>query len=80
MDGQDISNIDIAEHRKAIALASQDTMVYSDTIRENIAMGLPGQNVSDEAIWAACRQANIDSFILSLQYPRKYLHFSPGYT
>ncbi|RWA09627.1 hypothetical protein EKO27_g5492 [Xylaria grammica] len=67
VDGQDISHVDIGQHRKKISLVSQDPVVYSGTIRENIALGLPGEVVSDEAIWAACRQANIEQFIVSLQ-------------
>ncbi|KAI0802501.1 putative ABC multidrug transporter [Xylaria sp. FL0064] len=65
--GQDLSKIDIVQHRKAISLVSQDPVMYSGTIKENVAMGLAGENVSDEAIWAACRMANIDKFIISLQ-------------
>ncbi|KAI1773033.1 putative ABC multidrug transporter [Hypoxylon cercidicola] len=64
--GQDLSKIDIAQHRRAISLVSQDSVVFSGTVRENISMGLPGEDVSDEAIWAACRQSNIDGFIISL--------------
>ncbi|KAI2629784.1 putative ABC multidrug transporter [Hypoxylon sp. NC1633] len=67
VEGQDLSKMDIAQHRRAISLVSQDPVIFSGTIRENISMGLPGEEVSDEAIWAACRQANIEAFIISLQ-------------
>lgn len=65
--GQDLSTIDVDKHRRSMSLVSQESMLFSTSIRENIAMGVPGQDVSDEAIWAVCRQANIDSFIASLQ-------------
>jgi ATP-binding cassette subfamily B (MDR/TAP) protein 1 len=65
--GRDLFDVDIKQHRKTISLVSQDPVLYSGTIRENIAMGLPDEDVSDEAIWVACRQANIESFIVSLQ-------------
>jgi ATP-binding cassette subfamily B (MDR/TAP) protein 1 len=67
VDGQDISTIDVDKYRKSISLVSQESVLFSTTVRENIAMGLPGEDVPDEAIWAACRQANIESFIASLQ-------------
>ncbi|KAI0472515.1 multidrug resistance protein 1, 2, 3 [Xylaria cf. heliscus] len=67
VDGQDLSTIDLEQHRKSISLVSQEAVLFSTTIRENIAIGLPGEVVSDEAIWAACQQANIKYFIESLQ-------------
>ncbi|KAI0192134.1 multidrug resistance protein 1, 2, 3 [Astrocystis sublimbata] len=67
VDGRNLSSVDLKQHRKMISLVSQEAVLFSTTIRENIAMGLPGEDVSDEAIWAACRQANIESFIKTLQ-------------
>ncbi|KAH6652878.1 multidrug resistance protein 1, 2, 3 [Truncatella angustata] len=67
IDGQDLSTVDLDKHRRSVSLVSQEAVLFSTTIRENIAMGLPGEDVSDEAIWAACRQANIEEFITSLQ-------------
>ncbi|KAI1430775.1 putative ABC multidrug transporter [Xylaria sp. CBS 124048] len=66
-EGQNLAKLDAAQHRKAISLVSQDPVIYSGTVRENIAMGLPGELVSDDAIWSACQLANIDEFITSLQ-------------
>lgn len=65
--GRDLVDVDMKQHRKTISLVSQDTVLYSGTIRKNIAMGLPDEEVSDEAILAACRQAYIESFVMSLQ-------------
>ncbi|KAF7529216.1 hypothetical protein G7054_g9911 [Neopestalotiopsis clavispora] len=64
--GLDLALLDIDEHRKSISLVSQEAAMFSTSIRENIAMGLPGEEVSDEVIWNACRQANIGTFIKSL--------------
>ncbi|KAK7911115.1 hypothetical protein PG985_013596 [Apiospora marii] len=66
VNGQDLSTVDLHEHRRTVSLVSQEAVLFSTSIRENIAMGLPGQNVTDEAIWAACRQANIADFVASL--------------
>jgi ATP-binding cassette, subfamily B (MDR/TAP), member 1 len=64
--GLDLALLDIDEHRKSISLVSQEAAMFSTSIGENIAMGLPGEEVSDEVIWNACRQANIEIFIKSL--------------
>jgi ATP-binding cassette subfamily B (MDR/TAP) protein 1 len=66
-EGKDISTIDITDHRKMISLVSQDPVLYSGTIRENVAIGISNKFVSDEAVWAACRQANIENYIMSMQ-------------
>ncbi|KAK8003951.1 hypothetical protein PG989_003670 [Apiospora arundinis] len=66
VNGQDLSTVDMDEHRRSISLVSQEAMLFSASIRENIAMGLAGEEVSDEAIWTACRQANIADFVASL--------------
>jgi ATP-binding cassette subfamily B (MDR/TAP) protein 1 len=65
--GYDISKLNLRQYRQIISLVSQEAVLYSGTIRENIALGIPDQTVSDEAIWAACKQANIYEFIASLQ-------------
>ncbi|KAK8047979.1 ABC multidrug transporter [Apiospora saccharicola] len=77
VDGRDLStsSVDLHEHRRSVSLVSQEAVLFSASIRQNIAMGLPadhdqkGNNneiPDDEAIWAACRQANIADFIASL--------------
>jgi ATP-binding cassette subfamily B (MDR/TAP) protein 1 len=65
--GHDISKLHLGRYRQIISLVSQEAVLYSGSIRENIALGIPDQNVSDEAIWAACKQANIHDFVVSLQ-------------
>ncbi|KAK8017771.1 leptomycin B resistance protein pmd1 [Apiospora rasikravindrae] len=66
INGQDLSTADLAAYRQTVSLVSQEAVLFSSTIRENIAMGLPGDRVDDEAIWTACRQANIADFVASL--------------
>ncbi|KAB8239515.1 ABC transporter ATP-binding protein [Aspergillus alliaceus] len=66
IDGQDIRQRDVDEHRRTISLVSQETVMFSGTIRENIAIGLAGEEVSDDNILAACKQANILEFVESL--------------
>ncbi|KAK6222375.1 hypothetical protein LQW54_001075 [Pestalotiopsis sp. IQ-011] len=52
--------------RRGGARTAATKSIMERAIYENIAMGIEGQDVSNEAIWAACRQANIDGFIASL--------------
>ena len=66
VDGQDIRKLDVDDYRRAISLVSQETILLSGTIRENIAIGLAGEEVSDSDILEACRQANILEFVESL--------------
>jgi ATP-binding cassette subfamily B (MDR/TAP) protein 1 len=65
--GHDVSKLNLGQYRQIISLVSQEAVLYSGSIRENIALGIPDQNVPDEAIWAACKQANIHDFVASLQ-------------
>lgn len=66
MDGKEISSLNINDYRSHIALVSQEPTLYQGSIRENILLGSAKEQVSDEAIEFACREANIYDFILSL--------------
>ncbi|CAG8028388.1 unnamed protein product [Penicillium olsonii] len=66
VDGCDIRSRDVDEHRRDLSLVSQENVILSGTIRENIAVGLAGQTISEETILEACRQANILEFVESL--------------
>ncbi|EKM58407.1 uncharacterized protein PHACADRAFT_252704 [Phanerochaete carnosa HHB-10118-sp] len=68
LDGQPISELNVTEYRKHIALVSQEPTLYSGTIRFNILLGAtkPISEVTQEEIEEACRSANILEFIKSL--------------
>ncbi|OTB07208.1 hypothetical protein M426DRAFT_318239 [Hypoxylon sp. CI-4A] len=66
VDGKEISNLNVNQYRSHIALVSQEPTLYQGTIKENILLGTPLDNVSDEAVEHACKEANILDFILSL--------------
>ncbi|RGP79565.1 multidrug resistance 3 [Fusarium longipes] len=66
VDGRDIRSLDLNSYRLAISLISQEAVIFSSSMRDNIAVGAVGQDVSDDEILAACRQANILDFINSL--------------
>ncbi|KAM0274005.1 hypothetical protein ACHAPA_000953 [Fusarium lateritium] len=66
IDGREISTLNINEYRSHIALVSQEPTLYQGTIRDNILLGTPRDNVPDADIEFACREANIYDFIVSL--------------
>ena len=61
LDGRDIRDFTVASLREQISLVLQDSLLFSGTIRENIAFGRPG--ASQAQIQAAARLANADEFI-----------------
>jgi len=68
INGQDIRNYTLQSLREQISLVLQDQLIFSGTIRENIAFGRPG--ASDEEIAAAAVTANADEFIQ--RFPEGY--------
>jgi ATP-binding cassette subfamily B protein len=61
IDGGDIRNYSVQSLRAQISLVLQDSLLFSGTIRENIAFGRPG--ATDEEIVAAAVVANAAEFI-----------------
>ncbi len=68
LDGRDVRDITKKSLRAQIAIVLQDTLLFSTTIRENIAYGRP--EASDEDIVEAARRAQADEFIV--QMPQGY--------
>ena len=68
MDGVKINEYNVQDYRKQIALVSQEPTLYAGTVRFNILLGAikPENEVTQEEIEQACRNANILEFIQSL--------------
>ncbi|KAG7091765.1 hypothetical protein E1B28_008167 [Marasmius oreades] len=68
LDGQPINELNVSDYRQAISLVSQEPTLYAGTIRFNILLGAikPVEEVTQEELEAACRDANIFEFIKSL--------------
>lgn len=66
IDGKEISSLNINDYRGFLALVSQEPTLYQGSIRENVLLGTDRENVSDEEIIQACKDANIYEFIMSL--------------
>ncbi len=64
IDGQDIRAISQDSLRAAIGVVPQDTVLFNDTIRYNIAYGRPG--ATQEQIEHAARLAQVHDFVLRL--------------
>ncbi|KAJ5690007.1 hypothetical protein N7462_004399 [Penicillium macrosclerotiorum] len=65
MDGKDIASRPLASHRSRLSLVQQEPALYQGSIRENITLGLADE-VSEDEIYDACRQANAFDFVYSL--------------
>ncbi len=61
IDGEDITNIPKSDLRRMIAIVLQDTVLFSDTIRNNIKYGR--REISDERMREAAATARADHFI-----------------
>jgi subfamily B ATP-binding cassette protein MsbA len=64
IDGQDIRDVTMASLRAQIGIVTQETILFNDTVRNNIAYGQP--NVTPEAVTEAARAALAHDFILRL--------------
>jgi len=64
IDGEDIRNYSVQSLREQISLVLQDSLLFSGTIRENIAFGR--RNATEQEIVAAAVTANADEFIQRL--------------
>jgi ATP-binding cassette subfamily B protein len=64
LDGRDLREITKRTLRAQIAIVLQDTLLFSTTVRENIAYGRP--DATEEEIIDAARRAQADDFIREL--------------
>jgi ATP-binding cassette subfamily B protein len=62
--GHDVRDLTLDSLRAAIGLVPEDSFLFSDTVRNNIAYGRP--DATDEEIRAAARAAQADRFISEL--------------
>jgi subfamily B ATP-binding cassette protein MsbA len=68
IDGQDIRDATLESVREAVGLVSQDTMLFDDTVRANIAYGR--LDATEDEIIAAAKAAAADGFVRRL--PKGY--------
>jgi ATP-binding cassette, subfamily B, bacterial MsbA len=64
IDGVDITELTLESLRALTGIVSQDTVLFNDTVRNNIAFG--GRHYTDAQVEAAARAANAHEFIAAL--------------
>jgi len=68
IDSLNIKRIDLNSLRKLMGIVTQETILFNDTVWNNIAYGL--SDVSEEQMFNAARAANAHDFILDM--PQRY--------
>ena len=68
IDGVPIERIPLSTLRRAIGFIPQDTFLFGETIRENIAFGM--ESATDEGVERAARISHIDTDVQG--FPKKY--------
>ncbi|USY55631.1 ABC transporter ATP-binding protein/permease [Bacillus sp. 1780r2a1] len=66
IDGVNVKDYQTKNLRDQIGIVLQDTVLFSDTIRNNILLGKPG--ATDEDVVAAAKAANAHDFIMKLPH------------
>jgi len=64
VDGRDIRDVTLSSLRSQVGIVTQDTILFNDTVRNNIAYGQP--HVQMKQVEAAARAALAHDFILAL--------------
>ncbi|GAB2265271.1 ABC transporter B member 28 [Dionaea muscipula] len=64
--GEDVRTFDKSEWARVVSIVNQDPVLFSVSIAENIAYGLPDTDVSKEDVIEAAKAANAHEFIISL--------------
>ncbi|MBM2811261.1 MAG: hypothetical protein HW416_2020 [Chloroflexi bacterium] len=68
IDGHDVRDVQLLSLRRQIGMVLQDTTLFTGTIRENIAFGVP--DATDEHVFAMARAARAHEFIM--EFPDGY--------
>jgi subfamily B ATP-binding cassette protein MsbA len=64
VDGEDVRNVTLSSLRSQVGIVTQETVLFNDTVRNNIAYGQP--HVPMKEVEAAARAALAHDFILAL--------------
>ena len=78
VDGEDVRELRLDDLRRAVGVVSQEPFLFSATVRENIAYGVPDAT-DDEVVRAAC-MAQADAFVRELPDGYDTLVGERGYT
>lgn len=67
VDGQPIKQ-NLVQWSKLIGYVPQSVYLTDDTIRNNVAFGIPAEEINDDNIWIALKQARLDKYIQELPH------------
>jgi len=66
IDGNDLRDVEVDSLRQKIGIVTQETILFNDTVRNNIAYGL--DDCPEEKIVEAARAANAHAFIMDMPH------------
>ncbi|KAL9163408.1 hypothetical protein ABFS82_06G038500 [Erythranthe guttata] len=66
VSGEDLRSFDKSEWARVVSIVNQEPVLFSVSVGENIAYGLPDDDVSKDDVIAAAKAANAHDFIISL--------------
>ena len=64
IDGVNIKEVRISDLRKLMGVVTQESILFNDTVFNNIAFGM--ENISEEEVVAAAKIANANDFITAM--------------
>lgn len=67
VDGQPIKQ-NLVQWSKLIGYVPQSVYLTDDTIRNNVAFGIPADEINDENVWGALEQARLNEYIRELPH------------
>ncbi len=67
VDGHPVKQ-NLSQWSKLIGYVPQSVYLTDDTIRNNVAFGIPEEEIKDENIWTALKQARLDEYIHGLPH------------
>ena len=65
VDGHDIHE-NIRDWQSRLGYIPQAIYILDDTVRRNVAFGIPDELIDDQKVWAALRNAHLDAYIAEL--------------
>jgi ATP-binding cassette subfamily C protein len=65
VDGRDLQD-DVAAWQRNIGYVPQDIYLMDDTVRRNVAFGLPELEIDDERVWQVLRAAQVENLVRSV--------------
>ncbi len=66
VDGRELRSVGTRQWQKGIGYVPQQPFIADDTVRANVAFGVPHDAIDDDHVWACLERANISTFCAEL--------------